>query len=79
MVQGNWIVWDGTTKVAEGTVRGSDGSGETVDERELGYFTAPAKGNYTVEMTFTKDGGPLKSMSAHLVVRQDYDFWCGPM
>lgn len=79
VVEGRWTVWDGTTKVAEGSVSGPNGVGETPDERELGTFEGKAKRKYAVEVTFTKDGGPLNAMHPRIVVRQDYDFWCGPM
>lgn len=79
LIQGNWSVWDGVDKVAQGLVTSEGGSGETPYERELGHFTGQEKRTYVVEMTFTKDGGPLKGMNPHLVVRQDYDFWCSPM
>ena len=79
IIEGTWIIWDGANKVAEGSVSGGDGNGETPYERELGHFIGEAKKSYTLEVTFTKDGGPLKGMNPHLVVRQDYDFGCSPM
>ncbi len=79
MVEGHWVVWDATTKVAEGTFGGAKGEGEFPYERDLGEFEGEAKRKFVVEVTFSKDGGPLKDMHPRLVVRQDYDFWCGPM
>ena len=79
LLAGNWIVWDGAIKVDEGSFSGGGGNGEAPEERELGHFTGQNKKNYVLEMTFTRDGGLLKSMAPHLLVRQNYDFRCEPM
>jgi hypothetical protein len=79
MVEAHWIVWDGRRKVAQGSTSGSHGRGETPDERNLGQFEGESRKKYSVELTFTKDGGVLKDLHPYLVVRQDYDFWCTPM
>jgi hypothetical protein len=77
LIEGAWTVWDGSEKAAEGSFAGR-GGGEVVEERILGQFKGQSKRNYTLEVHFTKDGGPLKAMKPHLIVRKGYDFWCGP-
>jgi len=79
LIQCDWVVWERANKVSQGSVSSKGGTGETPFERELGHFTGQNGKSYAVEVTFTKDGGPLKGMSPRLVVRQDYDFWCSPM
>jgi hypothetical protein len=79
VIEGAWTVWDGTEKAVEGSFGGGHGQGEIAEERQLGQFKGQPKRNYTLEVTFTKDGGLLKAMKPHLIVRKGYDFWCGPM
>jgi len=78
VLEGTWTVWDGANKTAEGSFGGDHGTGESGFERDLGQFRGRSKASFLVEVTFTKDGGPLKALKPHLIVRKEYDFWCGP-
>ena len=60
VIEGAWTVWAGTEKEAESSFGGGHGEGEIAEERMLGQFKGQPKRNYTLEVSFTKDGGPLK-------------------